>query len=115
MNLSGYILVCDYHIGEEEFQQALDAVEKAKEDDEKRLSDEIEKAAKNKAEVDDWADSAFSSITKKRESLIQHNYSIYESYLSLYRIKNEADNKQFQLRRCSVNNPCKIDACSCVG
>jgi hypothetical protein len=94
MNLSGYILVCDYHIGEEEFKQALDAAEKSKEDADNKLSDEIEKAAKNKAEVDDWADSAFSSITKKRESLIQHNYSIYESYISLYRIKNEADNKQ---------------------
>lgn len=94
MNLSGYILVCDYHIGEEEFQRALDATEKSKEDADNKLSDEIEKAAKNKAEIDDWADNAFSSITNKREKLIQHNYSIYESYLLLNKIKNEADNKQ---------------------
>ena len=94
MNLSGYILVCDYHIGEEEFQQALDETEKAKEaeekareDADKNLSDEIEDATKkdadDKAEVDD-----------KNEELIQHSYSIYESYLSLNRVKNEADDKQ---------------------
>ena len=64
MNLSGYTLVCDYHIGEEEFQQALDAVEKAKEAEEKaredvdkNLSGEIEDATKkdadDEAEVDD--------------------------------------------------------------
>lgn len=110
MNLSGYILVCDYHIGEEEFQKALDDEKKAKEDNklsdeiekatnDKTLSDEIEKAAaeknaNNKAEVDNWADNAFSSIINKHEKLIQYSYSIYESYLLLNKIKNEADNKR---------------------
>lgn len=122
MNYKDCILVCDYHIGEEEFQQALDAAEKSKEADDGKLSDEInnldtknsknlsddELKAKIKAlrqqmdnkKTDDDVENAFATVTSKNKSnkgnecLLQNNYSIFESYLLLNKIKNEADDKQ---------------------